>query len=64
MEPGLPGQGNCLARLMCQIFEMLRQGKIIFGLGLRNVASQETVCKDDNKVVIMTTGPMATGSKI
>lgn len=36
----------------------------MFGLGLSNLVSQRTVCKDNKKVVIVTTGLMTTALKI
>ena len=49
-----------LCSLMPQIFGMLKQGKITFELGLNNLVSQRSVCKDNKKAVTMITGPMTT----
>lgn len=40
---------------------MLRQDKVAFGLGLHNLVSQRTVCKDDEKADVMTATLVTTG---
>lgn len=59
VEPGRPSRRNCLARLGPQSFGMLKQSKITFGLGLKcSIESRRTVCKDNRKADVTTTGLM------
>lgn len=60
----MPKEPPCIARPMFQIFEMLKQGKISFKLELSDlVPHKRTVCKDNEKAIIITTGLMITGQK-
>lgn len=65
VPPELPWHRNRLARcFMPQTFGMFKQGKISFGLGLRQPVSQTSVCKGNKTADSMTTGLMTTGLKI
>lgn len=55
MELELPCQRNCLECFHSQIFGTLGQGKITFELGLSNLVSQKTICKDNKKAHIYIT---------
>lgn len=57
-------QRNCLTCLIHQIFGILKQGKITFGLVVNNIVSQRTVCQDNKQSVILTCELMTTGLKI
>lgn len=62
MATELPCQRNCLACLMPQIFGVLKQDKITFGLGLKQPCVPKN-CQD-NKEADMTTRLITTGQKI
>lgn len=52
MEPELPPQGHCLARLMPQTSEMFKQGTIPFRMSPGNLVSQRTVYRITSKQIL------------
>ena len=61
MEGELPSRRTCLGHPVPQTFGMLTQGKIAVGLRLTSlVPCKRTVCKNNTKAVIMTTGLIMT----
>lgn len=52
MEPELPSQRTCLAHLMPQIYRILKQGKITFGLDPKQHCPKELFANIINTIEI------------
>lgn len=63
MDLELPSQRSCLAYLLPQTFGMLKQGKIIFGLSLKQYSVLKNY-KNNKKAHIITTELRTTRIKI